>query len=245
MTLARPLTGAVILLALLGSPLIGAEAPEAAKLPSEVSYYRDIRPLFQQHCQGCHQPARAKGNYVMTNHADLLKPGESKETAVVPGQPDKSTIFTMILPKDGKPPLMPKGKDPLLGRDVELIKKWIVQGAKDDTPASAKQVVVDKEHPPTYTLAPVLTSVAYSPDSQFLAVAGYHEVLIHKADGSGIVARLVGLSETIQTVAYSPDGKFLAASGGDPARFGEVQIWELATQSSSCPCRSPSIPCMG
>ena len=33
---------------------------------------------------------------------------------------------------------MPRGKDPLGERDVTIIRKWIEQGAKDDTPASAK-----------------------------------------------------------------------------------------------------------
>ncbi|HTU89144.1 MAG TPA: cytochrome c, partial [Gemmataceae bacterium] len=32
----------------------------------EVSYYKDVRRIFQQHCQGCHQPAKPQGGYVMT-----------------------------------------------------------------------------------------------------------------------------------------------------------------------------------
>ena len=32
-------------------------------------------------------------------------------------------------------------------------------------------------------------------------------MLLHKADGSGLVGRLVGLSERIESVAFSPDGK--------------------------------------
>ena len=59
-----------------------------------------------------------------------------------------------------------------------------------------------------------LTAVAFSPDGQFLAVSGYHEVLLHKGDGSGLVARLVGLSERIQSLAFAPDGKTLAVAGG-------------------------------
>src|SRR5262249_55156329 len=146
---------------------------------------------------------------------------------ILPGQPDKSAILSQILPKDGKPPAMPKGQDPLSPYEVSLIKKWIAQGAKDDTPASARVPVVDMDHPPAYVLPPVISSIAYSPDGTLLAVAGYHEVLIHKADGSGLVARLVGLSERIQSVAFSPDGKRLAVTGGSPGRFGELQIWDI------------------
>src|SRR4026208_851534 len=41
-----------------------------------VSYFKKIRPIFQANCQGCHQPAKAKGGYVMTDFAKLLKGGE-------------------------------------------------------------------------------------------------------------------------------------------------------------------------
>ena len=33
---------------------------------------------------------------------------------------------------------MPKTKDPLAAIDIDIIRKWIAQGAKDDTPATAR-----------------------------------------------------------------------------------------------------------
>jgi mono/diheme cytochrome c family protein len=208
------------------SPL-GVQAADAKKDESgPVSYYKQIRPIFQQHCQGCHQPAKAEGGFVMTSYADLFKKGDHEEPGIVPGQAGKSLIVTQITSLNGKPPAMPRGKDPLAGHEAELIKRWIAQGARDDTPASARDVV-DMEHPPSYVLPPVITALAYSPDSKLLAVSGYHEILLHHADGSGLVARLVGLSERVQSLAFSPDGKSLAAVGGSPGRFGEVQIWDV------------------
>src|SRR5262249_28346936 len=198
--------------------------------PDVVSYYQHIRPILALNCQGCHQPAKQGGDYVMTSHADLLKAGAREGPGVVPGQPDKSSIVSQVVSKDGKPPAMPKGRDPLTPREVSLIRKWIAQGAKDDTPASARLALVDMDHPPAYVLPPVIASIAYSPDGSLLAVAGYHEVLLHKADGSGLVARLVGLSERVQSVAFSPDGKRLAITGGSPGRFGEIQVWDMQSK---------------
>ena len=211
----------------LGTVVGSASAAEPTPAtPAAISYYQDIRPIFQQHCQGCHQPAKANGAYVMTDFTLMLKPGESGKPAVTPGKPEASFLFAEIVVKDGKAE-MPKGRPPLTQVQIDKVAAWIQQGAKDDTPASAKAVAVDAEHPPVYRAAPVVTSIAFSPDGQLLAVTGYHEIVLHKADGSGIVGRLVGMSERVQDLEFSPNGKQLAATGGDPGRFGEVQIWDV------------------
>ncbi len=191
-----------------------------------VSYWKQVRPVFQAHCQGCHQPAKARGGYVMTDFARLLAGGESGHKAVVAGQPDASALLASITPKDGEAE-MPKDKAPLKPDTLALIRRWIAEGAVDDTPRNAVQRI-DAEHPPTYVRPPVITSLAFSPDGSLIAVAGFHEVLLHRADGGGLVARLVGLSERIESVRFSPDGTKLAVAGGLPARMGEVQVWDVA-----------------
>ncbi|MBI1916415.1 MAG: PD40 domain-containing protein [Planctomycetes bacterium] len=224
MLLLRSLRAALALVVLCPA-LSRAEAP--APVPDKVSYARDVLPLFQQHCMGCHQPAKAGGSYIMTSREELLKKGDSDEPGVVPGKPDASHVVAQISGKDGKPPAMPKNKPSLTAHEVALISKWIAQGAVDDTPASAR-VRIDADHPPVYTLPPVLTAVRFSPDGSLSAVSGYHEVLLFKPDGSALVARLIGLSERVQSIAFSPDGKSLAVAGGSPGRFGEIQIWDVA-----------------
>ena len=194
-----------------------------------VSYFKKVRPIFQAHCQGCHQPARAQGGYVMTDFAKLLAGGEEcaqdGTRAVVPKDPAKSVLLDQITPVNGEA-AMPKKKPPLAAQELALVRRWVAEGAADDTPANAR-TRFDAAHPPVYTRPPVITSLDFSPDGTLLAVAGFHEVLLWKADGSELLARLVGLSERIQTVRFSPDGKRLAACGGRPAQMGEVQIWDV------------------
>lgn len=192
-----------------------------------VSYYRDVRPILQANCQGCHQPAKQGGEYVMTDFAKLIAGGESGDAAIVPGKPDESYLVSVITPTDGEAE-MPKGKPPLAEADRNTLRLWISQGAKDDTPESARPLF-DQDHPPIYSLPPVLTSVEYSPDGSLLAVSGYHEVLLHKADGSGIVKRLVGMSERIESARFSPSGEKLVVAGGSPGRLGELQMWDVAS----------------
>ncbi len=190
-----------------------------------VSFYKSIRPIFQAKCHGCHQPAKAKGDYIMTDFAKLLAGGEDG-AAVVAGDAAASALLKQITPHEGKVE-MPKSGDPLAEAEVALVGKWISEGAVDDTPPNAKQHI-DAAHPPTYAQPPVIASLDYSPDGKLLAVSGFHEVLLHHADGSGVAHRLIGLSEKITSVKFSPDGKWLAVTGGLPARMGEVQIWDVA-----------------
>ncbi|HVT27694.1 MAG TPA: c-type cytochrome domain-containing protein, partial [Lacipirellulaceae bacterium] len=221
----------------LGSTLLAAEKPvasaksttkvESGTKPRLVSYHTQILPILQAHCQGCHQPAKASGKLDMTSFKNLLTAGESGSPAIVPGKPDESYLLDQIAPdKDGEAE-MPKGKPALAASEIALIRQWVAEGARDDTPPD-NSPPIDSQHPPVYSGPPVITSLDWSPNGELLAVAGYHEVLLHKADGNGLVARLVGMAERIESVRFSPDGTKLAVTGGRPARSGEVQIWDVA-----------------
>ncbi len=212
----------------MGSVLADDEARPASGSDesAKISYYDQIRPIFQAQCQGCHQPAKASGSYVMTAFDKLVAGGESKMAAVAPGKPNESYLLELITPTDGKAQ-MPQGKPPLAAAEIELIRNWIAQGAVDDTPAAAQQRF-DQDHPPIYTRPPVITALDYSPDGKLLAVAGFHEVLLVRTADNQLDSRLVGMSERIQSVRFSPDGARLAVVGGLPCRMGEVQIWNVA-----------------
>lgn len=188
-----------------------------------VSYHRQIWPILQAKCQGCHQPASPGGKLVVISYADFLKGGEHG-AAFQSAHPDASIVLDYLT---GKRTLMPKGGPALPVAEIALFRRWIAEGAKDDTPAVKDPI--NATHPPVYSAPPVITALAYSPDGKVLAVSGYRETLLHHADGSGLVARLVGASQKIQSLVYSPDGTLLAAVGGSPARFGEIQLWDTKT----------------
>ncbi len=210
----------------LGGGLRAASAAEADKAPIKVSYAKQVQPLLQANCYGCHQPAKANGGYQATTYHKLFQGGDSG-VAIVAAKPEKSRLLELITPKNGNAQ-MPQGRSPLAAGDIELIRRWIAEGADDDSPPSTRQSF-DADHPPVYSHGPIVTSLDYSPDGKLLAVAGFHEALLWKADGSTRVARLVGMSDRIETVRFSRDGTKLLVVGGIPGRGGEIQIWDVAS----------------
>jgi WD40 repeat protein len=191
-----------------------------------VSFFNDVVPIFKKSCNGCHHPGKLKGQLDLTTYDAAIKGG--KHGALVkPGDPKTSVLMDEITGE----PSMPKEGDPLTKDELALIEKWIAQGAKDDTPASAKSL--KPSEPPTYLVPPVISALAWSPDGKVLAVSGYHEVLLHDVAGSNLLARLLGESPRVESLAWSVDGKLLAVAGSAPARFGEVQIWSTASNTLS------------
>jgi len=116
---------------------------------------------------------------------------------------------------------MPLGLPALKNEEIDIFRQWIREGAKDDSPAD-----LPNNQPSVYLQPPVITALRFSPDGKTLAVSGNRELLIHKADGSGLLHRLPGKAERLLSVAFSSDGKLLITGGGTPAQFGEVQIWD-------------------
>ncbi len=190
-----------------------------------VSYYHDLVPILKRSCTGCHHPGKLKGELDVTTY-DAFKKGGKHGPGFVAGDPKKSITIENII---GDEPDMPKEGDPLSKAEVALFTQWIKEGASNDTPPEAANPF-KLSKPPEYAAPPVISAMAFSPDGSILAVSGYHEVLLHKPDGSGLIGRLLGESPRIESFSFSPDGKLLAVAGGAPSRFGEIQIWDIATQ---------------
>ncbi len=94
---------------LFGAATVLSSNESDTSIDSSVSFHRQIRPIFQTHCQGCHQPAKARGGYIMTDFARLLAVGDSGELPIVSGDPESSLLYRQILPVDGEAE-MPQGK---------------------------------------------------------------------------------------------------------------------------------------
>jgi WD40 repeat protein len=189
---------------------------------AEVSFQRDIWPVFKRHCVGCHSEKKSKGRLRMDDVAALLKGGKTGPLFVA-GKPDDSLLITQV---SGDKPEMPENEAPLSAAKVKLLRDWVAQGAKIDAPPKSEvpSVVI----PATYTTAPAVSSVTISPDGKLAAAACRSEVVMFNVDDDSAPRRLPTDFDLITHVEFSPDGSRLAAAGGSPQQFGGVIFFDAA-----------------
>ncbi len=198
------------------------------------AFLRDVAPVLLKRCNGCHGERANLGGYRTHTFRDLIRPGASGRTPLVPNHPEQSALLQRIISND--PRLrMPQGDDPLPPQEVAVLRSWIRAGARFDGADSGigyRDQMGPRRHPapPAVYRAPVpVLALAFAPGGQELVTGGYHEVLVWNPATGALRRRLPGLPQRIRSLAYSPDGASLLVAGGTPGEYGEVALTDPAT----------------
>ncbi len=239
--MSRSLIASLVLMGTLSPALADdpADPPEQpASSPPSPSFFKEVAPLFVEHCLGCHNPKKAESKYDMTTFDRLIKGGQVGEGfTVVPEKPEESYLVE-LLAEDAEP-RMPYKLEPLPKESVDVIERWIAAGAKYDGPdpsvdwVAALHKLTPVNIPEIYPVALPITALAFSPDGSALVAAGYHELTEWSSADSALVRRLPGTSERLYDLAFSPDGKWLATASGDPGQYGRVQLWKASPDGTA------------
>jgi hypothetical protein len=125
-------------------------------------FRQQVAPIFERHCTGCHQGAKAKGGLVLTTQKAALAGGESGP-AIVPFKPDESLLVEYVT---GDKPAMPKDAPPLATEQVAAIRRWIAEGAQ----WPADLVLADRRRidGPWWSLVPLARVAAPASDSPWV-----------------------------------------------------------------------------
>lgn len=122
----------IILTALLSSC---GERRGDGEIPKEVSYNFHVRPILSDKCFACHGPDvnKREGSLRLDLADSAYKALKDDPTAfvIVPGDPNHSAVYQRITAEDSSmlmPPIESNLR--LTHHEIEIIKKWIKQGAK-------------------------------------------------------------------------------------------------------------------
>jgi mono/diheme cytochrome c family protein len=102
---------------------------DAATQSVSQRFLRDVLPLLEKRCFGCHGPeSDREGALDLRSREGMLKGGESGEPALVPGHPEQSPLFTAVL-REGDLVMPPQQRNALTPEEVALLREWIAAGA--------------------------------------------------------------------------------------------------------------------
>jgi Protein of unknown function (DUF1553)/Protein of unknown function (DUF1549)/Planctomycete cytochrome C len=94
-----------------------------------VSFSNEIQPILNQNCVQCHGGVRQKNGVSFVFREDALGRGKSGRLTIVPGHPEKSELIARITSSDPEA-RMPYHAPPLPSKQIELLRRWIKEGAK-------------------------------------------------------------------------------------------------------------------
>ena len=112
------------------SILIGASYATAAE---PISFNKHIRSILSDRCYVCHGPdAAAREADLRIDQEDSAKRAlDSGTTAIVAGKPDKSEMMARLTSTDPDLRMPPPDSNlSLSAEEIELIRRWIAQGAR-------------------------------------------------------------------------------------------------------------------
>ena len=94
-----------------------------------VDYGRQIQPILAKRCYACHGPDKSEGGLRLNDKEAVFSPLESGKQALAAKDLDASELYRRVTSRDEAIQMPPEG-DPLSDAQIELIRRWIEQGAE-------------------------------------------------------------------------------------------------------------------
>ncbi|MFQ5799002.1 MAG: c-type cytochrome domain-containing protein [Bacteroidota bacterium] len=111
--------------------LMGCEDETSGQIlspESNISYGQHIQPIFNQSCaiSGCHNSSTRQSDLSLESYVETTaRPG-----IIEPGDPDASVLVQRI--EGSIQPQMPFNRAPLPSDQINVIRQWILEGAKNN-----------------------------------------------------------------------------------------------------------------
>src|SRR5688572_15736290 len=117
----------------LGSVCICLLVPAASDADEAIDFSREIRPILAEHCLHCHGPDAKKrqADLRLDELANAIA-DRGGLRAIAPGKPEQSTLLERVQSNDPDVQMPPadSGQRRLTPGEIDLLRRWIAQGAK-------------------------------------------------------------------------------------------------------------------
>lgn len=111
----------------LAGPWASTVTAAQPQLPETIEFNRDVRPIFTEHCSGCHGGVKQAGGISFAYRDQVLPPDG---WIVEPGDPESSSLIDRISSVDPDLRMPPPDHGAALSpHQIALLTKWIEQGA--------------------------------------------------------------------------------------------------------------------
>jgi WD40 repeat protein len=229
-----------------------AQDPTSKVKPSPqapVDFQSDLLPIFRANCLACHSRNKSKGGLNLESPQTILE-GSDAGPVIIPGKGNESHLFlvasnliedALMPPKDN-----PSNAVPMKPTELELLKRWIDEGATGKVDGSA---------PVTWQTMPsslqAIHAVTLSPDGAFAACSRANHIDIYRLPEQRYTSRLYdpALMDTeqedsrksahldfVQSLAFSTDGGLLASGG-----YRVIKLWKRVFETGMLPMKVPSL----
>jgi hypothetical protein len=94
-----------------------------------IDFSTQVKPIINKRCITCHGGVKSNGGFSLLFRDDALDTIESGKLAIVPGHPEASEMIKRLTASDPEE-RMPYKEEPLPKDEIDILKKWIAQGAE-------------------------------------------------------------------------------------------------------------------
>lgn len=173
------------LIALLSAAFLCLTIPSAtATQDDKVEFVKDIQPILKSRCWECHGADKAKGRLRLHRREEVFHTEPGSFSAIVPGDAADSLLVELISLDADDPDIMPAEGDPLSADQIDLIKRWIDQGA--DWPEGVDPAV-KPEHDDGMEPRKLSEGQAKSEADAFAAIGGIGGLVLRVAENTNVV----------------------------------------------------------
>lgn len=102
---------------------------------SQINYSTQIQPIFDESCTSCHYDGLSESSVNLSSYRDVMNSvgDQYGVNIVVAGEPDNSPLVDKIEPDPEFGARMPQIGSPLTDAEIDTIRQWIAEGAKEET----------------------------------------------------------------------------------------------------------------